>query len=57
MRIKERLRQKAYFLIIVLTIVSCDDSKTAKDMEGTWTRSYITPYEDGTKSHIDEQIT
>lgn len=57
MRIKEWLRQKAYFFIIILTIVSCDDSKTAKDMEGTWTRSYITPYEDGTKSHIDEQIT
>lgn len=26
-------------------------------MEGTWKRSYVTSYEDGTKSHVDEQVT
>ena len=42
---------------IVLMMCSCKDSKIAKDMEGMWKRSYVTSYEDGTKSHVDEQIS
>lgn len=36
---------------------SCKDSKIAQEMDGTWTTSYVTSYEDGTKSFVDEQIT
>jgi hypothetical protein len=43
-------------LLTIFTLFSCNDSKIAKEMEGTWTRSYVTSYEDGTKSHVDEQI-
>ena len=44
-------------IAVVLVLCSCKDTKIAKDMEGTWKRSYVTSYEDGTKSHVDEQIT
>lgn len=43
--------------IVVVVLCSCKDTKIAKDMEGTWKRSYVTSYEDGTKSHVDEQVT
>jgi len=51
--------KKSVLLVIsiVLMICSCKDSEIAKDMEGTWKRSYITSYEDGTKSYVDEQIS
>ena len=44
-------------IAVVLMLCSCKDSKIAKEMEGTWKRSYVTSYEDGTKSHVDEQVT
>ena len=44
-------------IAVVLVLCSCKDTKIAKNMEGTWKRSYVTSYEDGTKSHVDEQIT
>lgn len=47
----------ALMLLITSILYSCDDSKLAKEMEGTWTTSYISSYEDGTKSYIDEQVT
>jgi hypothetical protein len=51
---------KIYALLmmaVVFTLCSCNDSKIAKEMDGTWKGSYTTSYEDGTKSHVDEQIT
>ena len=50
-------RHILFLVTAMLLLCSCNDSKIAKDMEGTWTRSYITSYEDGTKSHVDEQTT
>ena len=47
----------ALLLLIATMLYSCKDSKLAKEMEGTWTTSYVTSYEDGTKSYVDEQIT
>ena len=44
-------------IAVVLVLCSCKDTKIAKNMEGTWKRSYVTSYEDGTKSHVNEQIT
>lgn len=44
-------------LFLIVTLCSCKDTKIARDMNGTWKRSYVTSYEDGTKSHIDEQIS
>ena len=44
-------------LLITTTLYSCKDSKLAKEMEGSWKTSYVTSYEDGTKSYVDEQIT
>ena len=49
--------QALFVLSFLLTLCSCKDTKIAKDMEGTWKRSYVTSYEDGTKSHVDEQVT
>lgn len=46
-----------FVILLVLMLCSCKDSKIAKDMEGTWKRSYVTSYENGTKSHVDEQIS
>jgi hypothetical protein len=43
--------------LILLFISSCKDSEIAKDIEGTWKRSYVTSYDDGTKSHVNEQVT
>ena len=57
------MKKKTYYwgLIMVLPytllICSCKDSILAKELEGTWTTSFITSYDDGTKSYIDEQIT
>ena len=50
-------RHILFLVTAMLLLCSCNDSKIAKYMEGTWTRSYITSYEDGTKSHVDEQTT
>ena len=47
----------ALMLLITSIFYSCEDNKLAKEMEGTWTTSYISSYEDGTKSYIDEQVT
>lgn len=44
-------------ILVVLTQYSCKDSKIARDMVGTWKMSYVTSYEDGTKSYVDEQIS
>ena len=49
--------QALFVLSFLLTLCSCKDTKIAKDMEGTWKRSYVTSYEDGTKSYVDEQVT
>ena len=49
--------QALFVLSFLLTLCSCKDAKIAKDMEGTWKRSYVTSYEDGTKSYVDEQVT
>lgn len=59
MRIPFYNNKKSVLLVIsiVLMMCSCKDSEIAKDMEGTWKRSYVTSYEDGTKSHVDEQIS
>lgn len=43
--------------LILLFMCSCKDSEIAKNMEGTWKRSSVTSYDDGTKSYVDEQIT
>lgn len=54
------IRDKFCFVLLVLittTLYSCKDSKLAKEMEGTWTTSYVTSYEDGTKFYIDQQVT
>ena len=54
--LKDRLLIVLFFFAIVF-LSSCKDSELAKEMEGTWTTSYVMSYEDGTKSYIDEQVT
>ena len=45
------------FMAAVLTLFSCKDSEIAKEMEGTWKSNFVTSYEDGTKSYVEELIT
>lgn len=57
------MKNKRTNIAIVLLLLtsfccfSCKDAEIAKEMEGTWTTSYVESFEDGTKSYIDEQIT
>ena len=41
----------------LLLFTSCNDSKTAKKLDGTWEGGYTTSYSDGTKEHITQTLT
>lgn len=44
-------------MLLALALSSCEDTRVAGELEGTWTRGYVMPFEDGTKERIREQIT
>ena len=52
----EKLKYKMVWgmlLTYIILVSSCKDSKLAEDMEGSWSTSIITSYDDGTKGHCD----
>ncbi len=42
---------------LTMSFTSCNDSKLAKMLDGTWEGGYTTSYSDGTKEHITQTLT
>ena len=51
------IKKIAWSLLCCLALVSCDDEKLAKQLEGTWQGSYRTVYDNGAKETIEKTIT
>ena len=58
MRTQKTIIQTACLLLMVMMIgSSCQDSKIAEEMVGTWKGNHVVSYDDGTKSYQEEIVT